>query len=177
MKRSILILFFILFPALALAGEYNRADWPHWRDLDSDCQDARAETLIRDSLVPVVFESEAECRVTVGKWLCPYTGRTFIDDDRIDIDHMVPLENAHENGAEFWTREQRRVFANDPENLFSVYLGANRSKGSRGPEEWRPPMRSCWPAYARAWMHIKEKYGLGYAPGELEALGEMLGEK
>lgn len=33
-----------------------------------------------------------------------------------------------------------------------------------------------WQEYARHWIYIKEKYGLGYAPGELEALGGMLGK-
>ncbi len=87
---------------------------------------------------------------------------------------MIPLENAHDNGAENWTKEQKKAFANDPENLFSVYLGANRSKGSRGPEKWKPPLLSYWQEYARHWIYIKEKYGLSYAPGELQALGMML---
>jgi len=173
MKFKYLILF-LLLPALAWAGEYNRKDWPHWKDLDGDCQNARAEALIRDSLTPVGYKTESGCRVVTGEWLCPYTGITYYKASDVDIDHMVPLANAHRSGAENWTREQRKAFANDPENLFSTEDNANQSKGDKGPEEWRPPLKSYWPEYARHWIYIKEKYGLNYAPGELPALGEML---
>ena len=170
-----LILFLFLIPGLVFAGDYKRSDWPHWVDLDGDCQDSRAETLIRDSRVLVTFKTDRKCEVTEGEWVCPYNGKTYYLDGKIDIDHMIPLENAHKNGAENWTREQRKAFANDPENLFSTYLGCNRSKGSRGPEKWKPSLKSYWKEYARHWIYIKEKYRLKYAPGEMRALGVMLG--
>lgn len=175
MKKLTVILVALLVPALVLAGEYNRKDWPHWKDLDGDCQKARSEALIRDSVTGVTFKSERQCKVKFGEWVCPYTGKTFYKSSDIDIDHMVPLANAHRNGAENWTKEQRKAFANDPENLFSVEDNANQSKGDKGPEKWRPPLKAYWQEYARHWIYIKEKYGLGYAPGELKALGEMLG--
>ena len=132
------------------------------------------ETLIRDSSTSVVFKTDAGCRVVSGEWRCPYTGVTYTIASDIDIDHMVPLKNAHLSGAENWTEEQKKAFANDPENLFSVEDNTNQSKGYRGPERWRPPLCSYWQQYALHWIYIKEKYGLAYASGELEALGEML---
>ncbi len=164
----------LLIPALVFAGEYDRDDWPHWKDLDGDCQNARMETLIRDSSKPVVFKTDKRCRVVSGKWRCPYTGVTYTIASDIDIDHMVPLKNAHLSGAENWTEEQKKAFANDPENLFSVEDNTNQSKGHRGPEKWRPPLCSYWQQYALHWIFIKEKYKLTYAPGELEALADML---
>lgn len=172
MKKIILIL--LVVPILAIAGEYKRSDWPHWKDLDGDCQHARMETLIRDSRVSVTFKTNRNCKVLAGEWLCPYTGVTYYKASDIDIDHMVPLANAHRSGAENWTREQKKTFANDPENLFSVDDSTNQSKSDQGPEEWKPPLKSYWAEYARHWIYIKEKYGLSYAPGEMEALGKML---
>lgn len=175
MRKIILII--LLLPSLLLAGEYKRSDWPHWKDMDNDCQNARMEALIRDSLKPVKFKSFwKKCKVVSGEWLCPYTGETYYKASDIDIDHMIPLANAHRSGAENWSREKKKIFANDPENLFSVEDNANQSKGDKGPEEWKPPLKSYWQEYARQWIYIKEKYDLKYAPGELEALGEMLKE-
>ena len=49
-------------------AEYNRSQWKHWVDDDRDCQDARQEVLISESLVEVTFESERKCRVETGRW-------------------------------------------------------------------------------------------------------------
>ena len=54
--------------------EYNRSQWKHWIDEDGDCQDARQEALISESLVEVTFESERKCRVAMGRWYGAFTG-------------------------------------------------------------------------------------------------------
>lgn len=172
MKKLIVVI--LLFPSLAFSGEYKISDWPHWKDLDSDCQNTRTEVLIRDSWVPVTFTSDQKCQVVFGEWRCEYTGHVSSQASDIVIAHVVPLANAHRSGAENWTMAQKKNFANDPENLFCVGNKAYQSQGNNGPEEWRPPLRLNWRNCAKRWVYIKEKYGLSYAPGELEALGEML---
>ena len=79
--------------------EYDRIQWPHWTDQDGNCQNARQETLAAESVAPVTFETPEECRVANGEWQDPYTGVLVDDPHAVDIDHLVPLENAHNSGA------------------------------------------------------------------------------
>jgi hypothetical protein len=152
---------------------YSRKNWKHWIDEDRDCQRTRAEILIRDSKSPVLFKSGRNCRVIGGEWIGPYTGETFNFANEIDIDHIVPLKHAYETGGSTWTRAQKRVFANDFENLLAVDKSANRSKGYKGPNEWKPQNQGYWCEYAQKWRRVKGKYGLLIRSNEELALKEL----
>jgi len=157
---------------------YDRDDWADWQDFDLDCQDARAETLIEESLDPVTFKTVHECVVVSGRWMDPFTGNEHTDASTLDIDHMVPLKNAHDSGAASWSRWEKEVFASDtakPEALVAVSASANRSKGSKGPEAWRPENKEYWCEYATNWIKIKFRWNLTVTETEKEALSDMLG--
>ncbi len=77
MSRSLTFVLLALIAASVRASGYNCKDWPHWEDLDGDCQNTRAEILIRDSRIPVQFKDHRECSVVAGEWFGPYTGRPF----------------------------------------------------------------------------------------------------
>ncbi len=47
-------------------------------------------------------------------------------------------------------------------------------KGSRGPEEWRPPDETYWCTYAVDWISIKGRWDLTATDGEWKALRDML---
>jgi len=147
---------------------YNRDEWKHWIDIDGDCQDTRAEMLIRDSEQPVRFKSGRRCKVTAGLWALPYTGGTVNNSRQLDIDHIIPLKWAHGHGGDRWTLAQKRSFANDPENLLPVYSSANRSKGAKGPDDWMPSINKC--EYANRWRQLLNKYQLIVLPVEQTAL-------
>ncbi len=157
--------------------EYDRGEWRHWIDEDSDCQNARQEALIEESTIAVEFTADDQCRVASGRWVGPYTGTIVNDPGALDIDHMVPLENAHRSGAWAWDRERKRQFANFlgyENHLIAATSSANRSKGSKGPERWRPPLESYWCVYAIDWVAIKNFWDLTVTEAEYEALREML---
>lgn len=156
---------------------YNRDDWRHWRDDDRDCQDARQEVLVAESLTPVEFNTADECRVLSGSWIGPYTGTSVDDPGELDVDHMVPLANAHRSGGWAWDRERKAEYANSldyDDHLIATTSAANRAKGSDGPEDWRPPAESYWCEYAIDWITIKNAWGLTATAREAEALSGML---
>ena len=157
--------------------EYNRDTWRHWTDEDGDCRNARQEVLIDESSIAVTFQSEDQCRVAAGLWVGPYTGTTAEDPGDLDVDHMVPLANAHRSGGWQWSRERKREYANYmgyENHLIATTSRANRSKGSKGPEEWRPPLEDYWCTYATDWVSIKNEWGLTVTEEEYVALSEML---
>ena len=156
---------------------YSRSQWKHWIDEDGDCQDARQEVLIQESLVEVTFESEKKCRVAAGRWYGAFTGAYIEDPGELDIDHLVPLKNAHTSGGWTWESDRKQAYANDlneADHLIAVTKGANRSKGAKGPDEWRPPDEGYWCKYATDWTEVKMEWGLTMTQSETEAVIEML---
>ena len=157
--------------------EYSRNDWKHWNDTDKDCQDTRAEVLIEESLVPPTFKNEERCRVISGLWEGPYTGQSFTEASDVDIDHLVPLKNAHLSGGWQWDEGRKEDYANSMAadyHLVAVENTANRAKGARGPEEWQPPDATYHCRYARDWIAVKAAWGLTATATEWAALEEML---
>ncbi len=157
--------------------KYDRGDWRHWVDDDGDCQDARQEVLVAESVGAVRYERADECRVASGDWVGAYTGERFSDPGDLDVDHMVPLANAHRSGAWQWDDARRREYANylaHGNHLIAVKAAANRAKSDKGPEDWMPPRQEYHCQYAADWVDIKQRWGLTVTPREAEALREML---
>ena len=96
--------------------EYDRDEWRHWVDEDGDCQDARQEVLISESLMEVTYESDRQCRVATGRWWAPHLRHHLENPRHLDLDHHVPLKNAHLSGGWAWDEERKEEYAN--------YLGA-----------------------------------------------------
>ena len=124
---------------LTIASEvdapYNRnAMYGRWRDADNDCQKTRDEVLAIESLIPVTMNN-AGCKVTAGLWFDPFTSLMFMDPGDVDIDHLVPLKEAHQSGAHAWDNDKRRRYTNDldnPGHLIAVDDGTDQSKGFKG---------------------------------------------
>lgn len=158
--------------------EYDRKQWRHWTDEDGDCQDARQEVLIAESTIEVTYTDDRRCRVQSGHWIGPYTGTEVTDPGELDIDHVVPLANAHKSGGWSWSEDRKSDYANSlayPGHLIATIAWANRAKGAKGPDEWRPPNEDYWCQYALDWIEIKRDWGLASTGDEFNALRRMAG--
>ena len=157
--------------------DYNRDDWNHWIDENGDCQNTRHEVLIEESQETVTYTSDTYCSVNTGKWYGYYTGQYYYNASELDIDHFIPLKNAHQSGGYNWTSAKKEEFANyrlDPDNLIAVNLSANRSKGAKGPDEWKPSNTDYWCEYAYDWIRIKDYWNLTTTQTEWDALVSMI---
>jgi hypothetical protein len=159
---------------------YDRKSYRHWIDEDRDCQNARHEVLIEESLSTVTFKTGKGCKVLSGSWNDLYSGKTITDASKLDIDHIVPLKEAHQSGAANWSRERKKTYANDlvdPDTLIAVDRSLNRQKGAKDPAEWLPPNEVYQADYARAWVAVKLKWDLTADQTELATLRELLGKQ
>lgn len=157
---------------------YNRDDYmTSWRDLDSDCMDGRHEVLLIESRIPPTLDA-ADCRVLAGEWYDPFTGQIFTSPSDLQIDHMVPLKEAHDSGAHAWEPAKKSAYAQDllnAKSLIAVSGSANQSKGARDPAEWLPPNTDYHCEYVRNWTEVKHRWGLSIDDAEKSAIENVLG--
>lgn len=168
------------FEGIAIQAEvnnppYKRSLYKHWIDADKDAEDTRQEVLIEESLLPVTVQENSRGRrkVVSGLWGGAYTGLVTTNPKKLQIDHMVPLKEAHISGAHSWNALKRKDYANDlslGQALIAVAGGSNQSKGSRDPAHWMPPNRSFWCQYLKDWVAVKKKWELSMDQEEVDAV-------
>jgi hypothetical protein len=155
---------------------YNRDDWSVWVDADSDCQNTRAEVLITESTTPVTLTPDG-CTVTTGTWTDPYTGQPWTLASDLDVDHTVPLADAHRSGGWAWDLGKKAQYGNDlahPEHLNAIEDNLNATKSDKTPDQWQPPLASARCDYANSWITIKKRWSLTVTQAEYDALAGML---
>jgi hypothetical protein len=141
-----------------------------WLDADGDCLNTPHEVLVAESEVAPTLSSSG-CTVTAGQWLTFYDNGTYTSPTEVQIDHLVPVSEAWDSGAQAWTQAQRVAFYNDLGYDFSLNAmpsALNQAKSDRGPEEWLPPANVC--QYIEAWTADKIRWALTVDPAEQAAL-------
>ncbi|KAK8110129.1 uncharacterized protein PG998_006586 [Apiospora kogelbergensis] len=126
------------------------------------------------TLFPTWITISGTCNTRDGE--SPYDGGSWTQASDLDIDHMVPLKNAWISGADQWTTDKRREFANDVDRpqLWAVTDSVNSSKSDKSPDAWKPPLASFYCVYARSWVQVKAHWELTVTSAEKAALTSML---
>ena len=157
-----------------MTSGYDRGLFRHWIDADRDGCDARKEVLIQESLTQVGLGDR--CKVETGSWLSVYDNQLITDSSKLDIDHMIPLKEAWDSGANTWDAARRQAFANDldlPQALIAVSAGSNRSKSASDPSDWLPTNQSYICQYIQDWMIVKVKWQLSVDQREFNTLSNV----
>ncbi|MFC6152307.1 DUF1524 domain-containing protein [Nocardioides yefusunii] len=161
--------------ALTVAPEYDgeitydRKNYKHWNAglLPKDGCDTRREVLLAEAtILPAVG---TKCALTGGQWISAYDGAVITDAGKVDLDHMVPLSEAHDSGAWAWDAARREAYANDqgdPRSLVGVSATSNRSKSDRDPAEWMPPLATATCRYLSDWVATKYRWSLALDQAE-----------
>jgi hypothetical protein len=155
---------------------YSRKSWKHWVDANKDGQDTRQEVLIAESLIYPQLSSDSK-KVIAGKWHDLYTNTIFTNPSDLDIDHLVPLGEAHRSGGCRWTEDEKKQFANfimHEEELIAVSKTANREKGQKDPTQWLPKNEAYRCEYASNWIVIKARWDLWVDKAEQQTLQGLI---
>lgn len=157
--------------------DYDRDDYmPRgWEWTDRPGCNVRELVLIAEAVS--ISEVNQDCRPLDGVWVSWYDGDRLDDPADLDIDHMVPLAEAHDSGGARWPDERKSAFANDLDEsaaLTAVSASSNRTKSAGDPAEWKPPLHSAWCQYAHDWIAVKVKWSLSADEREVDALRVML---
>lgn len=151
---------------------------PAWADVDKNGCDTRNDILKRD-LTGETFERN-NCVVLTGTLADKYTGKTikFVrgvkTSSAVQIDHVIPLSDAWQKGAQQLTAEQRKQLANDPLNLMAADGPANSSKGDSDAATWLPSNKSFRCEYVARQTSVKAKYKLWMTEAERDAIRSIL---
>ncbi|WP_327144643.1 HNH endonuclease family protein [Nocardia sp. NBC_01327] len=165
----------------AMTGYTRDQFGPAWTDNNNDpgghngC-DTRDDILRRD-LTDV--SPASGCTIQSGTLHDVYTGKTIAfqrgpKSSVVQIDHMVPLGDAWQTGAQQLTAERRQDLANDPLNLQAVDGPTNEAKGDGDAATWLPPNNAYRCVYVERQIAVKTAYGLWITSGEHDAMDKLL---
>ncbi|MEC4016215.1 HNH endonuclease family protein [Streptomyces sp. H27-D2] len=151
---------------------YSREKFPHWSTQSGACN-TREVVLKRDGSN---VQQDSACAATSGSWYSEYDGATWTAASDVDIDHVIPLAQAWRSGANSWTTDRRKSFANDltHSQLIAVTDNVNQAKGDKDPAQWMPPRAAYTCTYVRMWVGVKHTYGLTVDSAEKSKLQSLL---
>ena len=160
---------------------YDRALFGQaWADVDRNGCDTRNDVLRRDLTAYVLKPGTNGCLVLSGTLHDPYTGKSIAfvrgqsTSSAVQIDHVVPLSDAWQKGAQQWSTQRRTAFANDLLNLLGVDGLSNQRKSDGDAATWLPPNKAYRCPYAARQIAVKAKYGLWVTSTERDALSRIL---
>ena len=116
---------------------------------------------------------ESEIIAGIGKIYGPYTGQCFATPRETDIEHIVPLSEAHDSGQCSASPATKARFARDVLNLTLASPRVNRyEKGAKDAAEWQPRRNACW--FVNRTLEVRRKYGLSIDRREADAIERTL---
>lgn len=153
---------------------------PAWADVDRNGCDTRNDILKRDLTDETFRPGTHDCVVLTGVLDDPYSGKTIKfkrgqdTSMEVQIDHVIPLSDAWQKGAQQWSADKRKELANDPLNLLAVDGPLNNQKSDSDAATWLPPRKAYRCAYIARQVAVKAKYDIWLTAAEKTAMEGIL---
>jgi hypothetical protein len=137
------------------------------------------DVILSRDLRKVAFSTGSTCRVASGVLFDPYTAKWAWFSrtaalNQVDLDYVVPLQNAWQTGAANWGSTIRNAFANDPLELHAAAAATVTAKAGRDASGWLPPDADFKCAYVIEQIEVKVKYTMSVLPAEKDAMSAAL---
>jgi hypothetical protein len=137
------------------------------------------DVILSRDLRQVAFSTGSACRVASGVLFDPYTAKwawfsRVATLNQVDLDYVVPLQNAWETGAANWGNTIRNGFANDPLELHAAAAATIVAKAGRDASAWLPPDAAFRCAYVINQIEVKVKYMMSVLTAEKDAMRTAL---
>lgn len=146
-----------------------------WAQHD-DCN--TREIILRRDLDDVTVAANSDCTVVSGTLNDPYTGKTekltATTLSSAQIDHVVPVSDSWQKGAQQWSRSKRERYYNDPLNLLVTTGSVNASKGDGDAATWLPPNKAFRCTYVARQVSVKKRYEIWVTKAEQQAMRRVL---
>ncbi|MFI6988090.1 HNH endonuclease family protein [Nonomuraea wenchangensis] len=153
---------------------------PSWADVDRNGCDTRNDILKRDLEDETFKPGTHDCIVLTGTLKDAYSGKTIKfkrgqdTSTAVQIDHLIPLSDAWQKGAQQWSPTKRKEFANDPLNLQATDGPLNGQKSDSDAATWLPPLKSYRCTYIARQIDVKAKYDVWVTAAEKSAMETIL---
>lgn len=146
---------------------FNTDQWPHWLDIDQNCQKDNVQAIAMASQTAIRFQNDDECGdIIEGSWSDQYSGRTTSSVNEVVTDYLISLEEAHTYGALAWPTEKRTIFANTTANQVVVTDAYKKARNGASAANWMPPNEAYWCRYIVTRERIARKFNLRFPNSE-----------
>jgi hypothetical protein len=137
------------------------------------------DVVLNRDLRNVTFSTGSTCRVSSGVLFDPYSAKwawfsRTATLNQVDLDYVVPLQNAWQTGAAGWGATIRNAFANDALELHAAAAATIAAKADHDASGWLPPDAAFRCAYVIDQIEVKVKYSMSVLPAEKAAMTAAL---
>lgn len=112
-----------------------------------------------------------------GSWFLPYEDRFTYDPAALQVEHLVPLYEAHISEGWLWDGNRRLRYGRGQDATGTLVILSRKMRQQRGtadPSRWLPAAHRSRCRYVVDWISVKSYWGLTADTAEKQVLADVL---